>query len=233
MPDIIDFMHGISSLLNTGGMATIEFQHVMSMLKGNQFDTIYHEHYSYLSLSVVQKIAAACGLSVVDVDRIKTHGGSLRVWLAHQGSSQSSASVETVLLEEQNFGLENITSYNDFHKKALDAKFGLLRYLMQAKDSGLNVLGYGAAAKGSTLLNFAGIKSDLLTSVADLAPSKQGKYFPGSHIPIISPNELHQSRPDQILVFPWNIIDEIKKSLSSYELVTAIPFLTKHSPSRS
>ena len=154
MPDIIDFMHGISSLLNTGGMATIEFQHVMSMLKGNQFDTIY-EHYSYLSLSVVQKIAAACGLSVVDVDRIKTHGGSLRVWLAHQGSSQSSASVETVLLEEQNFGLENITSYNNFHKKALDAKFGLLRYLMQAKDSGLNVLGYGAAAKGSTLLNFA------------------------------------------------------------------------------
>ena len=224
VPDINDFVAGIARLLKPKGLASIEFPHLLRLLEGNQFDTIYHEHYSYLSLRVVQRIAAA-GLAVVDVEELTTHGGSLRVWLAHQGVVEPSAAVEGVLLAEAAAVLESLGAYADFQQRAEAAKHGLLEFLISAKLVGKQVLGYGAAAKGNTLLNYAGIKPDLVAAVADRAPSKQGKWLPGNHIPVISPEQLAARNPDSLLVLPWNLIDELRPQLPGQELVTAIPEL--------
>jgi SAM-dependent methyltransferase len=223
VPDINDFVDGISKLLKPKGRASIEFPHLLRLLTGNQFDTIYHEHYSYLSLRVVQRIAAKAGLDVVDVEKISTHGGSLRVWLAHQGVLESSAAVESVIAEESAEGLETIEAYEDFQRRAEATKNGLLEYLLKSKREGRRVLGYGAAAKGNTLLNYAGIRTDLLPAVADRASSKQGKLLPGSHIPVISPEQLIREPFDELLVLPWNLIDEVRKQFPDKTLVTAIP----------
>jgi SAM-dependent methyltransferase len=225
VPDINDFMAGIARLLKPKGRVSIECPHLLRLLAGNQFDTIYHEHYSYLSLQVVQRVAAAAGLAVVDVEQLPTHGGSLRIWLAHQGAAQPTAAVESVLVAEAVAGLETLEAYADFQQRAEAAKRGLLEFLLQAKRDGRRVLGYGAAAKGNTLLNYAGIRADLLTAVADRAPSKQGKHLPGSHIPVISSEQLAAESPDALLVLPWNLIDELRHQLSGYQLVTAIPEL--------
>jgi SAM-dependent methyltransferase len=225
VPDINDFVAGIARLLNPTGRASIEFPHLLRLLEGNQFDTIYHEHYSYLSLRVVQRIAAAAGLEVVDVEALPTHGGSLRLWLAHQGSAKPAAAVAAVLAAEAEAGLETLAAYAGFQQRAEAAKHGLLEFLLQAKRDGRRVLGYGAAAKGNTLLNYAGIREDLLPTVADRAPSKQGKHLPGSHIPVISPEQLVAEAPDALLVLPWNLIEELRQQLPGYELVTAIPEL--------
>ena len=225
VPDINDFVAGIARLLQPKGLASIEFPHLLRLLKGNQFDTIYHEHYSYLSLRVVQRIAAVAGLEVVDVEQLPTHGGSLRVWLAHKGTTESTAVVSAVLADEAAAGLESLEAYVDFQCLAEAAKDGLLEFLLQAKCEGQRVLGYGAAAKGNTLLNYAGVKADLLPCVVDRAPSKQGRYLPGSHIPVISPEELTAKNPDALLVLPWNLINELRQQLPEYELVTAIPEL--------
>jgi SAM-dependent methyltransferase len=225
VPEINDFVAGIARLLKPTGRASIEFPHLLRLLAGNQFDTIYHEHYSYLSLRVVQRIASAAGLAVVDVEQLATHGGSLRIWLAHQGVEEPSAAVEAVLAAEAAAGLETLDAYADFQQRAEAAKHGLLEFLLQAKFQSLRVLGYGAAAKGNTLLNYAGIKPDLLAAVADRAPSKQGKWLPGNHIPVISPEQLDARKPDALLVLPWNLIGELRQQLSGYELVTAIPEL--------
>lgn len=179
VPDINEFVAGIACLLKPQGRVSIEFPHLLRLLAGNQFDTIYHEHYSYLSLRVVQRIAAASGLEVVDVEQLLTHGGSLRVWLAHRGVAEPTAMVTAVLADEAAAGLESLTSYGEFQRRAEAAKHALLEFLLQAKRSGQRVLGYGAAAKGNTLLNYAGIRADLLPAVADRAPSKQGRYLPG------------------------------------------------------
>jgi SAM-dependent methyltransferase len=229
VPDINDFVAGIARLLKPAGRTSIEFPHLLRLLEGNQFDTIYHEHYSYLSLRTVQRITAAAGLAVVDVEELPTHGGSLRVWLAHRGSVEPSAAVAAVLAAEaaaaSGKGLESPEAYADFQQRAEAAKHGLLEFLLKAKGQRKLVLGYGAAAKGNTLLNYAGIKTDLLAAVADRAPSKQGKFLPGNHIPVISPEQLKEQKHDVVLVLPWNLIGELRQQLQGQELVTAIPSL--------
>ncbi len=234
VPDINDFVAGIARLLKPEGRASIEFPHLLRLLEGNQFDTIYHEHYSYLSLRVVQRIAATAGLDVVDVEELPTHGGSLRLWLAHQGAAEPSAAVTAVLAAETaaagGAGLESSQAYADFQQRAEAAKHGLLEFLLSAKRQGKQVLGYGAAAKGNTLLNYAGVKPDLLAAVADRAPSKQGKWLPGNHIPVISPEQLDARNPDSLLVLPWNLIGELRQELPGQGLVTAIPELRHWAP---
>lgn len=232
VPDINDFVAGIAKLLKPNGRASIEFPHLLRLLAGNQFDTIYHEHFSYLSLRVVQRIASQAGLTVVDVEQLPTHGGSLRVWLAHLGVEDESPSVKAVLVAESLAGLETLEAYAGFQQRAEAAKNGLLDFLLQSKRQGRHVLGYGAAAKGNTLLNYAGIRSDLLSAVADRASSKQGKHLPGTHIPVICPEQLASENYDSLLVLPWNLIDEVREQFPDKELVTAIPEL-KILPPRS
>jgi len=227
VPDINDFVAGIAAVLKPGGRASIEFPHLLRLLEGNQFDTIYHEHYSYLSLRVVQRLAAAAGLAVIDVEELGTHGGSLRVWLAHQGAGEAAAAVATVLAAEAAAGLEPLAAAASFQQRAVAAKDGLLEFLLEAKREGRRVLGYGAAAKGNTLLNYAGIRADLLAAVADRAPSKQGKYLPGSHIPVIHPEQLTAEAPDALLILPWNLIEELRHQLAGQALLTAIPNLRR------
>jgi SAM-dependent methyltransferase len=227
VPDINDFVAGIACLLKPQGRASIECPHLLRLLAGNQFDTIYHEHYSYLSLQVVQRIAAAVGLDVVDVEELPTHGGSLRIWLAHQDAAEPTAAVAAMLAAESAAGLQSPDAYAGFQQRAEAAKLCLLEFLLQAKREGRRVLGYGAAAKGNTLLNYAGIRADLLPAVADRAPSKQGKYLPGSHIPVISPEHLAAEAPDALLVLPWNLIEELRQQQPGHELVTAIPGLQR------
>ena len=227
VPDINDFVAGIARVLKPGGRASIEFPHLLRLLEGNQFDTIYHEHYSYLSLRVVQRIAGVAGLAVVDVEELGTHGGSLRVWLAHPDTTDVGAAVATVLAAEAAAGLESPEAYAGFQRRAEAAKHGLLEFLLQAKQDGRCVLGYGAAAKGNTFLNYAGIRADLLPAVADRAPSKQGRFLPGSHIPVISPEQLEALNPDELLVLPWNLIEELRQQLADHPLVTAIPSLKR------
>ena len=227
VPDINDFVAGIARLLKPTGRASIEFPHLLRLLERNQFDTIYHEHYSYLSLQVVQRIAGAAGLAVLDVEELPTHGGSIRIWLAHQGEAEPSTDVGAVLAAEAAAGLETLEAYAGFQQRAEEAKHGLQEFLLQAKREGRRIRGYGAAAKGNTLLNYAGIRADLLPAVADRARSKQGKLLPGSHILVISPEQLASESPDALLVLPWNLIDELRQQLPGHELVTAIPELHK------
>ena len=171
------------------------------------------------------RIAAAVGLNVVDVEELPTHGGSLRVLLAHQGATEPMASIATVLAAEAEAGLETLDAYAGFQQRAEATKHALMEFLLQSKRQGRRVLGYGAAAKGNTLLNYAGIKDDLLPAVADRAPSKQGKLLPGSHIPVISPEQLEAESADSLLVLPWNLIEELQKQLPGTELVTVVPKL--------
>ena len=229
VPDINDFLAGISALLKPSGMASIEFPHLLRLLQYNQFDTIYHEHYSYLSLQVVERIARVAGLSLVDVEELPTHGGSLRIWLApHASARQPSAAVAFVRSMEEAAGLETLQAWVDFQSRAVSAKNSLLRYLLAENEANRKVFAYGAAAKGNTLLNYAGVKSDLVSAVADRAPSKQGKYLPGSHIPVISPEYLSDLQPNSLLVLPWNLIDEVAQQWPGIQLITAIPELCVH-----
>ena len=225
VPDINDFVAGIAGLLKPSGRASIEFPHLLRLLEGNQFDTIYHEHYSYLSLRVVHRITKLAGLEVVDVEEIPTHGGSLRVWLAPQGAGVATDAVVRVLAAEASAGLESLEAYQGFQQRAEAAKHALLEFLLQARREGKRVFGYGAAAKGNTLLNYAGIRADLLPAVADRAASKQGKLLPGSHIPVISPEQLAIEDANALLVLPWNLIEELQQQLYTTELVAAIPEL--------
>ena len=226
VPDINDFLAGVSCLLKPSGQASIEFPHLLMLLQGNQFDTIYHEHYSYLSLRVVQRIALTVGLRVVDVQKLPTHGGSLRVWLKHDCNlNESSTMVQTVLAEELAAGLEAMSVWGDFQQRAAKAKNQLVNFLINKNEEGLTVYGYGAAAKGNTLLNYSGIRSDLIPAIADRALSKQGKFLPGSHIPIISPEALLELDPQTLLILPWNLIDEVSSEWPGRQLVTAIPHL--------
>ena len=208
------------------GQDLLEFPHLLRLLEGNQFDTIYHEHYSYLSLGVVQRIANSCGLSVVDVEQLPTHGGSLRVWLAHPDQAQPSSKVLDILANERFANLDSVEAYINFQANAKRARDNLLEFLITAKRNGKLVLGYGAAAKGNTLLNYAGVRSELLPAVADRALSKQGRYLPYSHIPIINPEMIASYKPDYMLVLPWNLIDELRQQIPDINLVTAIPDLT-------
>jgi len=210
VPNINDFTKGMKAALKPGGTITLEFPHLMRLIENNQFDTVYHEHFSYLALATVCRIFENAGLSVFDVEEIPTHGGSLRVYGCHGDDSRPTApAVAELVKTEQNHGLLKIDTYLNFQSCADQVKNNLLSFLIEQKQKGKTVVAYGAAAKGNTLLNYAGIKPDFLPVVVDAAPSKQGKYLPGSHIPILSPEALREMKPDWVLVLPWNIAEEV------------------------
>jgi len=213
VPDINDFTAGMKTALKPGGTITLEFPHLMSLMRLNQFDTVYHEHYSYLSLQSVKAIFAKAGLRVCDVEQISTHGGSLRVYGCHAADARADgAAVAQVLAEELASGLQDLPTYRRFQLEANKVKNNLLAFLVEANRAGKTVAAYGAAAKGNTLLNYAGVKPDLMTFVCDAAASKQGKFMPGSHIPILAPAQLRERKPDYIIILPWNIADEVVKA---------------------
>lgn len=210
VPDINDFTDGLKTVLKPGGMITLEFPHVMRLIEQAQFDTVYHEHFSYLSLHAVNQLFSRAGLRVWDVEELSTHGGSLRVFGCHADDERANASVvSTALEEEARSGICDFATYGSLQVRADRVKNDLVAFLIEQKRVGKSVAAYGAAAKGNTLLNYAGIKPDLLPYVCDAAPSKQGKYLPGSHIPIVSPAVLRERHPDIVLILPWNLADEV------------------------
>lgn len=210
VPDINDFTAGIKAVLKPGGTVTLEFPHLMRLIEHTQFDTVYHEHFSYFSLGTVSHIFAASGLRVLDVEELATHGGSLRVYGCHLEDVRPGAErVDSLLAREEAAGLRQAQTYRDFQARAEAVKDGLLTFLIEQKRAGKKVAAYGAAAKGNTLLNFAGVRPDLLPYVCDAAPSKQGRYLPGSRIPILAPDALRERKPDVILILPWNIAREV------------------------
>lgn len=211
VPDINDFVRGFTLLLKPQGVATFEFPHLMHLIEQKQFDTIYHEHFSYLSFTTVEQIFKVNGLKVFDVEEMYTHGGSLRVFAQRTdtGMHPLSKSVSQSLERESKAGMKDAVYYQGFQDKANKVKNDLLVFLLNAKKEGKTVAAYGAAAKGNTLFNYAGIKPDLIPFVCDASPSKQGKFLPGSRIPILPPTALKENKPDIILIIPWNIADEI------------------------
>ncbi|WP_407493101.1 methyltransferase domain-containing protein [Pseudooceanicola sp. MF1-13] len=229
VPDINDFTLGIAQALKPEGVVTLEFPHLMRLVEFRQFDTVYHEHYSYLSLLVVSRIFKAAGLRVFDVEELSTHGGSLRVFGCLEASARNQSDrVDQLLTEEIGRGMDDGDFYSAFQDQANQVKDGLVRFLLDEKAKGTTIAGYGAAAKGNTLLNYAGVRPDLLPYVCDAAPSKIGKFLPGSRIPILSPDVLTEKRPDVIVILPWNIADEVMAQLSDLaeqgtRFVTAVP----------
>jgi SAM-dependent methyltransferase len=210
VPDINDFTAGLREALKPRGTITLEFPHLLRLIEETQFDTVYHEHFSYLSLWTVQRIFASCGLRVWDVEHLAIHGGSLRVYGCHAADPRrESPAVLGVLREEESAGLWGLEIYSGFQPRVDKVKDDLLVFLIEQKRAGKSVAAYGAAAKGNTLFNYAGVKPDLVPFVCDAAPSKQGKYLPGSHIPVLAPSALQERRPDWVLVLPWNIINEV------------------------
>lgn len=229
VPDINDFTRGLKAILKPKGTITLEFPHLLQLLKHCQFDTIYHEHFSYLSLHTVHHIFAAAGLRLYDVQSLTTHGGSLRVFGCHADDSRpDSPTVKKLLEQEMANGLLDRGIYLTFQNRVNQIKDDLLLFLVEQKRRGKKVAAYGGAAKGNTLLNYAGVRPDLIPFVCDAAPSKQGKYMPGSRIPIFSPTVLRKQRPDYLLILPWNIASEIKEQSADLEdrgtkFITAIP----------
>ncbi len=210
VPDINDFTIGIKNLLAKSGTVNIEFPHLLKLLKFNQFDTIYHEHFSYLSLTSVIKIFNHFELDIYDVEEINTHGGSLRIYGCHKGALKVNRdNINKIIKDEKEYGLNDHLVYKNFMKKVNKIKDDLLSFLIDAKNKGKTVVAYGAAAKGNTLLNYAGIRSDLISYVFDYSPSKINKYLPGSHIEIKHPEFMRKIKPDYVLILPWNISDEI------------------------
>ncbi len=232
VPDINDFTRGLKALLKPTGCITLEFPHLLQLISQTQFDTVYHEHFSYLSLHTVERIFGNAGLRVWHVKTLPTHGGSLRIYGCHaQDRRVTEASVALVREQESAGGLRELNTYHTFQARADQVKDGLLAFLIEAKRKGKTVAAYGAAAKGNTLLNYAGVKPDLLPFVCDAAVAKQYKFMPGSHIPIVPPAALAQYSPDYLLVLPWNIIDEVKQQNAHLaelgtQFVTAVPRLT-------
>jgi hypothetical protein len=231
VPDINDFTRGLKTALKPGGTITLEFPHLMQLIAQAQFDTVYHEHFSYLSLQTVRRIFTASGLRVFDVQTLPTHGGSLRVFGCHiDDPREDTRSVALLLEAERQAGLQSLDTYLGFQTRADAIKNDLLSFLLEQKRAGRKVVAYGAAAKGNTLLNYAGVKNDLLPLVFDAAHAKQGKFLPGSHIPILAPDTLLKIRPDFVLILPWNIVHEVveqNRGLQQYgtRFVTAVPAL--------
>jgi len=232
VPDINDFVRGFSVLLKPGGVATFEFPHLLRLIEGREFDTMYHEHFSYLSLTAVARVFAVNGLTVFDVEEYPTHGGSLRVFAQRTdtGSHPVGERIDALLRLERASGLESAAYYAGFQSSAERVKDEFVGFLLDAKRRGKRIAAYGAAAKGNTLMNFAGIRPDLIPFVVDPIPSKQGKYMPGSRIPIVDESRLSEFRPDYIVILPWNIQAEVVQQLAYVrewggEFVTAIPEL--------
>lgn len=216
VPDVMDFVNGLKIFLAKDGVITMEFPHLINLVEKSQFDTIYHEHFSYLSLSTVEKIFASNGLTVFDVEELPTHGGSLRIYARHleDTSKEVQPSVAALKAKEIAAGVEKLSFYQGFQQKAEKIKLDLLQFLIAAKREQKRVAGYGAAAKGNTLLNYCGIKNDLLDFVVDANPAKQNKFLPSSHIPVYNEQELKLRKPDYVVVLPWNLRTEIIAQLS-------------------
>lgn len=217
VPNINDFVEGLKTILKPQGVVSMEFPHLLQLVEHSQFDTIYHEHYSYLSFTTVQKVFAAHGLELFDVEEQPTHGGSLRIFAKHFDDQSKSVSknVADLLKKEADAGMLTPDYYKSFQSHVNTIKNDFIKFLIERKAQGEKVVGYGAAAKGNTLINYAGIKgNDLIEFVVDAAPSKQGKYLPGSHIPVYEPAKIREARPDYVIIFPWNLKEEIIDQLS-------------------
>jgi len=232
VPDINDFVNGLKIALKENGTITMEFPHLLNIIKENQFDTIYHEHFSYFSFCTVKQIFESQGLKLYDVEKLTTHGGSLRIYATHLENSNIpiSDNIDSLLCEEDQFGLLGMDVYKNFQEKADNVKYDLLNFLIKAKRDNKKVVAYGAAAKGNTLLNYAGVKNDLIEYVVDKSPHKQGKYLPASHIAVVSEKNIKKTKPDFILILPWNIKDEVMEQLSYVKewdcnFVVAVPKL--------
>ena len=230
VPQLNDFLAGIALLLRPGGNVTIEFPHLLELIEHVEFDTIYHEHYSYFSVFAVEQVFARHGLRLYDVERLPTHGGSLRIFAAHAARSdlEDSAALREVRARERDAGLAELATYKRFSKRVDECREALLAFLAAAKREGKRVAAYGAAAKGNTLLNFCGISLGDIEFVADRNPHKQGKFLPGTHIPVVAPEELMRAKPDYILILPWNLRDEIRQQLDGIKawggrFVTPVP----------
>ncbi|MGH2612698.1 MAG: methyltransferase domain-containing protein, partial [Rhabdochlamydiaceae bacterium] len=216
VPNLNDFVRGLKILLKPKGVITMEFPHLLNLIKQNQFDTIYHEHFSYFSLYSVQKIFLFHGLQIFDVDELPTHGGSLRIYAQHKENNPSISEKLIVLLKnEEEFGLHKISTYETFFENVKKVKRNLLDKLIAIKNDNKKIVGYGAAAKGNTLLNYCGIGHDFIEYVVDRNPHKQGLYLPGTHIHIESPEKIQETKPDYLLILPWNLKDEIMSQMSS------------------
>ena len=215
VPNIVDFVAGMKIVLSTSGIITMEFPHLMQLVDHNQFDTIYHEHFSYLSFYTVTQIFESAGLELFDVEELQTHGGSLRIYAKHKDDSTHvvSINVKKLLEKEASCGMNSLDYYKGFQEKALRTKLEFTRFLIEQKTAGKTIAGYGAAAKGNTLLNFCGIKSDVIDFVVDANPHKQNKFLPGSHIPVVNEERLRRDEPQFVVIFPWNLKEEIMKQL--------------------
>ncbi len=233
VPDIRDFVEGLKIMLNPGGVITMEFPHLMQLVAQSQFDTIYHEHFSYFSLHTVQEIFQAAALTIFEVEMLSTHGGSLRIFARHAGDSADSAvapDISSLLQRESASGMTSLGYYSGFQEKVDGTKNEFLSFLISQKQNNKTVVGYGAAAKGNTLLNYCGVKKDLIQFVADASPYKQGRFLPGSRIPVVSENRIKALRPDFVCIFPWNLTSEITRQLAYIrrwggKFLTAVPAL--------
>lgn len=232
VPDINDFVGGMKIVLSENGVITMEFPHLYQLVKYNQFDTIYHEHFSYLSFTTVNTIFKSVGLQMFDVEELPTHGGSLRIYAKHAENTTHTVTenVEKMLQMEKEAGMKNMEYYAGFQEKCQKVKYDFLSFLIDANQSGKKVAGYGAAAKGNTLMNFSGVKKDMISYVVDANPHKQNKYLPGSHIPVVNEDVLKEDKPDFVIIFPWNLKSEIMNQLSYIrdwggQFVIAIPGL--------
>lgn len=231
VPDINDFVAGLAIALAPAGTITIEFPHLMPLVAKRQFDTVYHEHFSYFSFHTAQRILSAHGLRIWDVEELPTHGGSLRLWACHADAANAETPAVAALLSiERACGMLEMSYYQGFQQQADATKDDFLAFLLDCKRNGKHVVGYGAAAKGNTLLNYAGVKPDLLSYVVDASPHKQGRYLPGSRIPVVAEARIFETRPDYVVVLPWNLRDEISAQLSyirdwGANFVTAVPAL--------
>jgi SAM-dependent methyltransferase len=230
VPDLNDFVAGLKILLAPEGVLTLEFPHLLRLMAEDQFDTIYHEHYSYFSFATVRKVFAAHGLTLFDVEELPTHGGSLRIFARHDEDACKPVGkrVADLLAREREAGLDRLETYSAFTARVERVKRGLLRFLIQAKEEGKSIAGYGAPAKGNTLLNYCGVRTDFLDYTVDRSPHKQGRYLPGVRIPIHGPERLRETRPDYVLILPWNLKEEIVEQMADVRswggrFVVAIP----------
>jgi 2-polyprenyl-3-methyl-5-hydroxy-6-metoxy-1,4-benzoquinol methylase len=216
VPDLNDFVKGMKILLKPQGVITLEFPHLMRLMEENQFDTIYHEHFSYFSFTTTVKILAAHGLTVFDVEELATHGGSLRVYGRHaEDSSQAVGErVREMFFREASSGFNDLQRYASFAEQVKETKRKLLSFLIQVKREGKSIAGYGAPGKGNTLLNYCGIRTDFLDYTVDRSPHKQGKFLPGTHIPILHPDKIKETKPDYVLILPWNLKNEIREQVA-------------------
>lgn len=216
VPDLHDFVEGMTIALKPSGIITMEFPHLLRLMSENQFDTIYHEHFSYLSLITVMKIFASKKLTVFDVQELPTHGGSIRIYAQHEESGRHpvSSRVGDLLKKEAAFGMLEISTYTAFAEKVKRTKRAILEFFIKAKNEGKTIVGYGAPAKGNTLLNYCGVGVDFIDYTVDRSPHKQGMFLPGTHIPIYDPNQIAETKPDYVFILPWNLKDEIVNQMS-------------------